>query len=151
MEIIIARSAELLGVGIDREGISEIARCSRGTPRIANRLLRRVRDYAQIFSDGRVSESIARHALDKMEVDTYGLDEIDRRLLLCIIEKFNGGPVGIGPISASIGEDKEAIEELYEPYLIQIGFLNRTRRGRVVTPAALAHFGLEPIRRDNVA
>ncbi len=115
---------------------------ARGTPRIANRLLRRVRDYAEVEYDGRITAAVATDALNRMEVDRFGLDEVDRKLLTAIIEKFNGGPVGVGTISASINEEKEAIEEIYEPYLIQIGFLNRTPRGRVVTQAAYDHFGL---------
>ncbi|HEX2641311.1 MAG TPA: Holliday junction branch migration DNA helicase RuvB, partial [Pyrinomonadaceae bacterium] len=133
LEIIIHRSAEILGVEIEATGAEELARRARGTPRIANRLLRRVRDYAEIIGDGRVSGALTKSALDAMEVDRFGLDEIDRKLLLTIIEKFEGGPVGLGTIAASISEDRESIEEMIEPYLIQIGFLNRTRRGRVAT------------------
>lgn len=144
LEIIIHRSAEILGVEIETSGATELARRSRGTPRIANRLLRRVRDYAEIIGDGRVTECLARNALDTMEVDRFGLDEVDRKLLLTIIEKFDGGPVGVGTISASISEDRESIEEMIEPYLIQIGFLNRTQRGRMATAAAYRHFGLKP-------
>ena len=143
LEVICKRSAEILGVEIDSEGALEIARRSRGTPRIVNRLLRRVRDYAQVDYDGRINRNVATHALDRMEVDTYGLDEMDRRLLLTIIEKFNGGPVGVGTISASIHEEKDSIEEIIEPYLIQIGFLDRTPRGRLATPLAYDHFGIK--------
>ena len=143
LEVICKRSAEILGVEIDGEGALEIARRSRGTPRIVNRLLRRVRDYAQVDYDGRINKTVATHALDRMEVDTYGLDEMDRRLLLTIIEKFNGGPVGVGTISASIHEEKDSIEEIIEPYLIQIGFLDRTPRGRLATPLAYDHFGIK--------
>jgi Holliday junction DNA helicase RuvB len=143
LEVIAKRSAEILGVEIDSEGALEIARRSRGTPRIVNRLLRRVRDYAQVDYDGRINKTVANHALDRMEVDTYGLDEMDRRLLLTIIEKFNGGPVGVGTISASIHEEKDSIEEIIEPYLIQIGFLDRTPRGRLATPLAYDHFGMK--------
>lgn len=143
LEVICKRSAEILGVEIDSEGALEIARRSRGTPRIVNRLLRRVRDYAQVDYDGRINKTVAKHALDRMEVDTYGLDEMDRRLLLTIIEKFNGGPVGVGTISASIHEEKDSIEEIIEPYLIQIGFLDRTPRGRLATPLAYDHFGIK--------
>ena len=143
LEVICKRSAEILGVEIDSEGALEIARRSRGTPRIVNRLLRRVRDYAQVDYDGRINKTVANHALDRMEVDTYGLDEMDRRLLLTIIEKFNGGPVGVGTISASIHEEKDSIEEIIEPYLIQIGFLDRTPRGRMATPLAYDHFGIK--------
>ncbi|HET9526405.1 MAG TPA: Holliday junction branch migration DNA helicase RuvB [Pyrinomonadaceae bacterium] len=142
LEIICKRSAEILGVEIDDDGAREIARRSRGTPRIVNRLLRRVRDYAQVDYDGRITQAVASHALNRMEVDTYGLDEMDRKLLLTIIEKFGGGPVGLGTISASIHEEKDSIEEIIEPYLIQIGFLDRTPRGRLATPLAYAHFGI---------
>ena len=144
LEIIIHRSAELLGVEIEASGATELARRSRGTPRIANRLLRRVRDYAEIKADGRITGVVTENALDEMEVDRFGLYEMDRKLLVSIIEKFEGGPVGIGTISASISEDRESIEEMIEPYLIQIGFLNRTARGRVVTAAAYRHLGYEP-------
>jgi len=146
LEVICKRSAEILGVEIDEGGGREIARRARGTPRIVNRLLRRVRDYAEVDYDGRITEDVARDALNRMEVDTYGLDEMDRKLLLTIIEKFDGGPVGLGTISASIHEEKDAIEEIIEPYLIQIGFLNRTPRGRMATPLAYEHFGLRTNR-----
>lgn len=143
LEVICKRSAEILGVEIDSEGAREIARRSRGTPRIVNRLLRRVRDYAEVDYDGRINQEVANDALNRMEVDTYGLDEMDRKLLLTIIEKFNGGPVGLGTISASIHEEKDSIEEIIEPYLIQIGFLDRTPRGRLATPLAYDHFGVK--------
>lgn len=143
LEFICKRSAEILGVGIDDDGAREIARRSRGTPRIVNRLLRRVRDYAEVDYDGRITREVASDALNRMEVDTYGLDEMDRKLLLTIIEKFNGGPVGLGTISASIHEEKDSIEEIIEPYLIQIGFLDRTPRGRLATPLAYQHFGIK--------
>jgi holliday junction DNA helicase RuvB len=143
LEVICKRSADILAVEIDNEGALEIARRSRGTPRIVNRLLRRVRDYAQVDYDGRINQDVANDALNRMEVDTYGLDEMDRRLLLTIIEKFSGGPVGLGTISASIHEEKDSIEEIIEPYLIQIGFLDRTPRGRVATPLAYDHFGIK--------
>src|SRR5215211_2923966 len=149
LEVICKRSAEILGVGIEDEGAREIARRSRGTPRIVNRLLRRVRDYAEVDYDGRINQAVANDALNRMEVDTYGLDEMDRKLLLTIIEKFSGGPVGLGTISASIQEEKDSIEEIIEPYLIQIGFLNRTPRGRMATRLAYEHFGLNPPRRAN--
>jgi Holliday junction DNA helicase RuvB len=142
LEIIIHRSAEILGVEIEASGARELARRARGTPRIANRLLRRVRDYAEVLSDGRITQAVARRALDEMEVDRFGLDEVDRKVLLTIIEKFDGGPVGIGTISASISEERESIEEIIEPYLIQTGLLNRTPRGRVVTRAAYKHMGV---------
>jgi Holliday junction DNA helicase RuvB len=143
LEVICKRSAQILGVEIDGEGALEIARRSRGTPRIVNRLLRRVRDYAEVDYDGRINKAVATDALNRMEVDTFGLDEMDRRLLLTIIEKFNGGPVGLGTISASIHEEKDSIEEIIEPYLIQIGFLDRTPRGRCATPLAYDHFGIK--------
>ena len=149
LQTIVERSASILNVEIDDQGAREIAKRSRGTPRIANRLLRRVRDFAEVDYDGRISEEVARDALNRMEVDTYGLDEIDRKLLLTIIEKFDGGPVGIGTISASINEEKDSIEEIIEPYLIQIGFLNRTPRGRTVMRLAYQHFGLDDLLKRN--
>src|SRR3954447_25408462 len=142
LEVIVKRSADILNVEIEATGAREIARRARGTPRIANRLLRRVRDYAQVIGDGRITQAIGRRALDEMEVDRFGLDEIDRKLLSAIIEKFDGGPVGVGTISASISEERDSIEEIIEPYLIQIGFLNRTPRGRVATRAAYKHLGI---------
>lgn len=142
LEIICRRSAEILGVEIDVDGAREVARRSRGTPRIVNRLLKRVRDYAEVDYDGRITKEVAQDALNRMEVDTYGLDEMDRKLLLTIIEKFDGGPVGLGTISASIHEEKDSIEEIIEPYLIQIGFLDRTPRGRLATRLAYDHFGI---------
>lgn len=145
LEVICKRSADILGVELDDEGAREIARRSRGTPRIVNRLLRRVRDYAEVDYDGRINRDVANDALNRMEVDTYGLDEMDRKLLLTIIEKFNGGPVGLGTISASIHEEKDSIEEIIEPYLIQIGFLDRTPRGRMATPLAYDHFGVKTL------
>lgn len=144
LEIIVHRSAEILNVEIESSGATELARRARGTPRIANRLLRRVRDYADVLGDGRISGALAQKALDAMEVDRFGLDEVDRKLLMTIIEKFDGGPVGVGTIAASISEDRESIEEMIEPYLIQIGFLNRTPRGRTATAAAYKHFGFDP-------
>src|SRR5437763_1609206 len=148
LEIICKRSAQILGVEIDDGGAREIARRSRGTPRIVNRLLRRVRDFAQVDYDGRITQEVACDALNRMEVDTFGLDEIDRKLLLTIIEKFSGGPVGLGTIAASINEEKDSIEEIIEPYLIQIGFLNRTPRGRMATLLAYQHFGLPSEQSD---
>ena len=145
LQTIITRSAGILNVEIDETGAREIAKRSRGTPRIANRLLRRVRDYAEVDYDGNITEEVAKDALNRMEVDVFGLDEIDRKLLLTIIEKFDGGPVGLGTISASIHEEKDSIEEIIEPYLIQIGFLNRTPRGRMVTRLAYEHFGLDAL------
>src|SRR6185436_14151762 len=142
LQIIVERSATILNAQLETAGAQAIAQRARGTPRIANRLLRRVRDFAEVESDGRITAELATDALNRMEVDRYGLDEVDRKLLLTIIEKFNGGPVGVGTLSAAINEEKEAIEEIYEPYLIQIGFLNRTPRGRMATPAAYQHFGV---------
>jgi Holliday junction DNA helicase RuvB len=141
---IVRRSAEILEVTIDEKSTTEVARRSRGTPRVANRLLRRVRDYAQVRAGGSINYKVACQGLDLANVDRFGFDEIDRKLLLTIIEKFGGGPVGVNTISAAISEEKDAIEEIYEPYLIQIGFLNRTPRGRMVTPRAYDHFGLKP-------
>jgi holliday junction DNA helicase RuvB len=137
---IVARSAGLLGVAVDDAGSGEIARRSRGTPRIANRLLRRVRDYAQVRADGRVTVQIAKTALDLLEVDRFGLDEIDQKIMLTILEKYAGGPVGLNTIAASIDEEPDTIEEVYEPYLIQLGFIDRTPRGRVATDRAFDHF-----------
>jgi Holliday junction DNA helicase RuvB len=150
LQTIIVRSAGILGVEIEPEGAHCIARRSRGTPRIANRLLRRVRDYAEVDYDGKITEEVATAALNRMEVDTYGLDEIDRKLLLTIIEKFDGGPVGLGTISAGIHEEKDSIEEIIEPYLIQIGFLNRTPRGRMATRLAYQHFGLDSLMKKDI-
>jgi Holliday junction DNA helicase RuvB len=140
LETICKRSAQILSVEIDDSGAHEIARRARGTPRIVNRLLRRVRDYADVDYDGRITLEVASDALNRMEVDTYGLDEMDRKLLTTIIEKFEGGPVGVGTLSAAIHEEKDTIEEIIEPYLIQIGFLNRTPRGRMATQLAYKHF-----------
>jgi Holliday junction DNA helicase RuvB len=141
---IVRRSAEILEVTIDEKSTLEVARRSRGTPRVANRLLRRVRDYAQVRAGGSINHKVACKGLDLANVDRFGFDEIDRKLLLTIIEKFGGGPVGVNTISAAISEEKDAIEDIYEPYLIQIGFLNRTPRGRTVTPLAYSHFGMKP-------
>ncbi|MGH9660622.1 MAG: Holliday junction branch migration DNA helicase RuvB [Bryobacteraceae bacterium] len=137
---IVERSAGLLEVRIDRPGSEEIARRSRGTPRVANRLLRRVRDYAQVRGDGRVGQELAVRALDLLEVDRYGLDEIDQKIMLTVLDKYSGGPVGINTIAASISEEPSTIEEVYEPYLIQLGFLDRTPRGRVGTDRAFDYF-----------
>lgn len=139
---IICRSAKILDVEINDEGAKELARRSRGTPRIANRLLRRVRDYAQVKADGIITESIAKQALDLLDVDIYGLDMLDRKVLLTIIEKFDGGPVGLDTIGAAISEDRGTVEDLLEPYLLQQGFLMRTPRGRVATRRAYEHFGM---------
>ena len=140
LKIIVEQSAVKLGIDIDEEGALELASRSRGTPRIANRLLRRVRDFAEVKADGRITRSVAVAALAMMDVDIFGFDEIDRKLMLTILEKFNGGPVGVGSLSAAISEDEDAIEDIYEPYLIQIGFLDRTPRGRVATRKAFEHF-----------
>ena len=140
---IIKRSAIVLGVSIDDAGASELARRSRGTPRLANRLLKRVRDFAQIRYDGNITEEVADNALDLMEVDTMGLDRLDHNILLTIIQKFGGGPVGLDTLAAALSEDSGTLEDVYEPYLIQNGFINRTPRGRVATEAAYHHLGLE--------
>jgi Holliday junction DNA helicase RuvB len=149
LQTIVKRSASILGVGIDETGSHEIARRARGTPRIANRLLRRVRDFAEVDHDGHITEHVANDALNRMEVDTYGLDEMDRKLLVTIIEKFDGGPVGLGTLCASLHEEKDSIEEIIEPYLLQIGFLNRTPRGRMATRLAYEHFGLNELLRNS--
>lgn len=141
---IVERSAHIVGVEIDSEGAAEIARRARGTPRIANRLLRRVRDYAEVKADGRVDKSVASKALDMLKVDSYGFDNMDRNLLTTIIDKFSGGPVGVENLAAAIGEERDTIEDVIEPYLIQQGFLMRTPRGRVATANAYRHFGLKP-------
>jgi Holliday junction DNA helicase RuvB len=142
LEEIVRRSAKILSVGIEDAAAAEIAGRSRGTPRIANRLLRRVRDYAQVRASGRITIEVARAALQLLEVDEHGFDEVDRRLLRTIIDKFGGGPVGLNTIAAAISEEKDAIEDIYEPFLIQVGFLDRTPRGRVATPRAYGYFGL---------
>lgn len=143
---IIKRSAAILNVAISEEGARIIAASSRGTPRVANRLLKRVRDFAQVMADNYIDEQVAANALAKMEVDELGLDETDRRLLLTIAEKFGGGPVGLDTMAASISEEPETIEDVYEPYLMQLGFLQRTPRGRVITPQAYRHLGLAPAK-----
>jgi holliday junction DNA helicase RuvB len=148
LEKIIARSAQILGITIDKEGAAEIARRSRGTPRVANRLLRRVRDYAQVRAEGHVTLAVAREALKMLGVDEHGLDEVDRNLLLTILQKYSGGPVGLNTIAASLSEEEDAIEEIYEPYLMQMGLLDRTPRGRVATALAYKHFGLDEPRRQ---
>ena len=140
---IVFRSAGMLGVVIDDRGAEEIARRSRGTPRIANRLLRRVRDYSQVRADGSIGRAVARTALDLLEVDPHGLDEVDQKVMRTILEKYAGGPVGLNTIAASVGEDASTIEEVYEPYLMQLGFLDRTPRGRVGTRLAFSYFGIE--------
>ncbi len=141
LTIIVRRSADILGITIAPDAASEIARRSRGTPRIANRLLRRVRDVAEVRHEGRVDTAVAREALGMLEVDEYGLDEIDRKILTTVVERFHGGPVGLNALASSIGEDRGTIEDLYEPYLIQIGFLQRTPRGRVASRTAYEHLG----------
>ncbi|MCD6451854.1 MAG: Holliday junction branch migration DNA helicase RuvB [Acidobacteria bacterium] len=143
LSAIIRRSARLLKVEIEEKAIGEIARRSRGTPRIANRLLRRIRDYAQVRAEGRITHKVALSSLELLQVDSYGFDEIDRRILLTIIKKFNGGPVGLNTLAAAIGEEKDAIEDIHEPFLLQIGFLDRTPRGRKATPLAYRHFGID--------
>lgn len=140
---IVIRSAEVLDITIDKRGAIEIAKRSRGTPRLANRLLKRVRDFAEVSFDGHISEEVARKALDRLEVDSFGLDQIDRNIILTMIEKFGGKPVGLDTLAAAIGEDAGTIEDVYEPYLIQNGLLSRTPRGRVATETAYKHFGLE--------
>ena len=142
LQTIIVRSAQVLGVEIDEKGALEMARRSRGTPRLANRLLKRVRDFAQVKYDGIITEKVANYALDLLEVDKFGLDQIDRNILLTMIQKFKGGPVGLDTLAASIGEDSGTIEDVYEPYLLKNGFLQRTPRGRVVTDKAYAHLGI---------
>jgi Holliday junction DNA helicase RuvB len=144
LEHIVRRSAEVMRVDVEAHGATEIARRSRGTPRVANRLLRRVRDYAQVKADGRITREVAANALMMLDVDEFGLDDMDARVLKTIIEKFDGGPVGLSTIGAAIGEDVSTIEEVYEPYLVQNGFLQRTPRGRVATPQAYRHFGYTP-------
>ena|SRR3989441_476224 len=149
LEEIVRRSARILTVPIEDAAAAEIARRSRGTPRIANRLLRRVRDFAQVRAEGTITNDVAHAALKLLEVDEYGFDEVDRKLLRTIIDKFGGGPVGVNSIAAAISEEKDAIEDIYEPFLIQIGFLDRTPRGRVATPRAYGYFGLEAPGRDS--
>ncbi|MGE3258832.1 MAG: Holliday junction branch migration DNA helicase RuvB, partial [Geobacter sp.] len=145
LAVIVTRSARILGMGIDQAGALELARRSRGTPRIANRLLRRVRDFAQVRADGAITLSVVQETLRLLEIDEMGFDQMDRMILLTIIDKFGGGPVGLDTIGAAIGEESDTIEDVYEPFLIQNGFLNRTPRGRTATPAAYRHFGrLEP-------
>jgi len=150
LKAIVLRSARLLGVTIEDGAAEEIARRCRGTPRIANRLLRRVRDYAQVRADGIITQAVAQTALNLLDVDRYGLDEIDQKIMMTILEKYRGGPVGVNTIAASISEESETIEEVYEPYLIQLGFLNRTPRGRVATELAYEYFNVKPrLRRDD--
>ena len=142
LEFIVTRAADILNIGIEQAGASEIARRSRGTPRIANRLLKRVRDFAQVVGDGVITSDIADEALKRLHVDKMGLDRIDRRVLKCIIENYDGGPVGIETIAAAVSEERDTIEDVYEPYLMQLGFLGRTPRGRVATKLAYDHLGI---------
>ena len=144
---IIRRNAALLDIATDADGATEIARRSRGTPRVANRLLRRVRDYAQVRADGAITAEVAREALMRLDIDDLGLDDVDHKVLRTIIEKYDGGPVGIETIAASISEESDTIMDVYEPYLMQVGFLQRTPRGRVATRHAYAHLGLEAPRQ----
>jgi Holliday junction DNA helicase RuvB len=150
LQIIVNRSARLLNVEIEEGAAAELARRCRGTPRIANRLLRRVRDYAQVRADGRITQPVAQTALNLLDVDRYGLDEIDQKIMMTVLEKYRGGPVGVNTIAASISEEAETIEEVYEPYLIQLGFLNRTPRGRVATGLAFDYFNVKR-KMDNDA
>lgn len=145
---IVTRSAGILNIGIESDGAQEIARRSRGTPRIANRLLKRVRDYAQVKAQGVITKEVADRALSMMEIDNLGLDLVDRRMLKAIIKNFAGGPVGLETLAASIGEDANTIEDVYEPYLLQLGFINRTPRGRVLTPLAYEHLGIAYPKAD---
>jgi len=143
---ILSRSAHILNIALDDDGADEIATRSRGTPRVANRLLRRVRDFAEVRAQGRITGDVAREALDRLGIDRHGLDDVDRNIMLTIIQKFTGGPVGLNTIAASLSEEEDAIEEMYEPYLMQMGLLDRTPRGRVATPLAYKHFGIEAPR-----
>jgi Holliday junction DNA helicase RuvB len=147
---IVVRSARILNVKIEPEAAQEIARRARGTPRVANRLLRRVRDYAEVRADGRVTRDVAGRALQLLEVDEHGLDEIDRRLLRTIIDKFSGGPVGVASLAAALSEERDALEDIHEPFLIQAGFLDRTPRGRIATARAYEYFGLTAPRKDKL-
>src|SRR5271165_6183675 len=148
LRVIVNRSARLLNVEIEEGAAAELARRCRGTPRIANRLLRRVRDYAQVRADGRITQPVAQTALNLLDVDRYGLDEIDQKIMMTVLEKYRGGPVGVNTIAASISEEADTIEEVYEPYLIQLGFLNRTPRGRVATELAYEYFKVKRKPRD---
>lgn len=141
---IVTRSAKILGIPCDKDGAFELAKRSRGTPRIANRLLKRIRDFAQVMGDGIITKDVAKKALDRLEIDDLGLDMTDRRVLETMIKFYNGGPVGLETIAAAIGEESVTIEDVYEPYLMQLGFLSRTPRGRMVTINAYEHLGLKP-------
>lgn len=145
---IVRRSAKILNIAMDDGGAEEIARRSRGTPRVANRLLRRVRDYAEVRAEGKITLAVAKEALEKLGVDERGLDEVDRNLLLAIIQKYSGGPVGLNTLAASLSEEEDAIEEIYEPYLMQLGLLDRTQRGRVATALAYQYFNMDQPRRQ---
>lgn len=143
LTLIVKRTAELFSIAIEDEAASELAKRARGTPRIANRLLRRVRDFAQVEGDGKITFSITQSSLEKLQVDSIGLDQVDHKIITWMITRFNGGPVGLDTIASSISEEPQTIEEVYEPYLLQIGFIQRTPRGRIVTPLAYRHFNLE--------
>jgi Holliday junction DNA helicase RuvB len=143
LEKIVKRSSKILEIPIDDQGAFEIARRSRGTPRVANRILRRVRDYAQVEADGVITRKVAGEALDMLGVDDQGLDKMDRHIMLTIIEKFSGGPIGLDTLSAAVSEEKDTLEDVYEPFLIQMGYMKRTPRGRVATPLAYKHFRIE--------
>ena len=145
---IVRRSAKILGIAMDDAGAEEISRRSRGTPRVANRLLRRVRDFAEVRAQGKITLAVAKEALGMLGVDEHGLDEVDRNLLLAIIQKYSGGPVGLNTLAASLSEEEDAIEEIYEPYLMQLGLLDRTQRGRVATALAYKYFGMDEPRRQ---
>jgi len=151
LQQIVSRTAKLLDIQLDKEGALEIATRSRGTPRIANRLLKRVRDYAQIEAEGVITHSVAERALDILEVDRKGLDKMDRHIMHTIIEKFNGGPIGLETLSAALSEEKDTLEEVYEPFLIQSGYINRTPKGRVATRLAYSHFGFPSKTTENAA
>ncbi|MDD4871808.1 MAG: Holliday junction branch migration DNA helicase RuvB [Kiritimatiellae bacterium] len=148
LQSIVERSAKILNVDVDKEGASEIARRSRGTPRIVNNLLKRVRDYAQIKADNKVTRSVADKALEMLDIDKYGLDEMDKRILETIMHKFSGGPVGLGSLAVAVGEESDTIEEVYEPYLIQEGYISRTPKGRVVTDVCYERFGIKPKKKE---
>jgi Holliday junction DNA helicase RuvB len=146
--LIVKRTARILNVGLDEDGAQELAKRSRGTPRIANRLVKRVRDYAQVKADGRITRQVASDALEMMEIDAKGFDRMDRSYLLAIVEKFNGGPVGLETLSAALHEEKDTLEDIYEPYLMEMGFIKRTPRGRVATGLTYTYFGI-PQSQEN--
>jgi Holliday junction DNA helicase RuvB len=149
LSLIVSRAADILGVSIDKAGSLEIARRSRGTPRIANRLLKRVRDFAQVRARGKITSEVADQALQMLEVDALGLDNVDRKLLLTMIRKFGGGPVGLDTLAASTSEESETFEDVYEPYLLQLGFIARTPRGRIVMPSAYEHLKVPYNNKNN--